>query len=258
MKLYLHYLSLHIKSQMQYRLSFWLTLLAQFVFSFFSFLSVWYLLARFHGVEGFSADEILLCYGINLIPFSLAELFFRGFDLFDRMLGNGEFDRILVRPRSLIPQVLGAKLELTRLGRFLQAVVVFLYALCRCEILWTPDRILTLLAMLAGGTAVFAALFILSAALSFFTTQGLEVLNIFIYGGREFGQYPLSAYGKWILRFFTWIIPLALFQYYPLLYLTGRSDHPLLIVLPLVAALFLIPCLALWSFGVRKYKSTGS
>jgi len=258
MKLYFHYLSMHVKSQMQYRLSFWLSLLSQFIFSFFSFMSVWFLLARFHTVDGFTAGEILLCYGINLIPFSLAELFFRGFDLFDRMLGNGEFDRIMVRPRAIIPQVLGARLELTRLGRFLQALVVFLYALLRGGIIWTPGRVLTLITMLIGGTAVFSGLFVLSAALSFFTTQGLEVLNIFTYGGREFGQYPLSAYGKWILRFFTWIIPFALFQYYPLLYLTGRSANPLLTVLPLAAMLFLIPCWLLWRLGVRKYRSTGS
>ena len=32
----------------------------------------------------------------------------------------------------------------------------------------------------------------------------------------------------------------------------------LLFALPLIACLFLIPCLLLWRFGVRHYRSTGS
>ncbi len=88
--------------------------------------------------------------------------------------------------------------------------------------------------------------------------EGLEFMNIFTDGGREFGTYPYSIYGKGVLKFVTYVIPLALFQYYPFLYLTGRSDRLLYMFLPLISMLFIIPCLIFWRFGVRHYKSTGS
>ena len=112
--------------------------------------------------------------------------------------------------------------------------------------------------MLIGGIAVFSGLFILYAALSFFTIEGLEFMNIFTDGSREFGRYPLSVYGEGILKFYTYIIPIALFQYYPFLYLIGRSDDFRLSLLPLLGFLFVIPCYAFFRFGLRHYQSTGS
>ena len=47
-------------------------------------------------------------------------------------------------------------------------------------------------------------------------------------------------------------------QYYPFLYLTGRSGSLFYFLTPLIACLFLIPCFLLWRVGVRHYKSTGS
>lgn len=54
------------------------------------------------------------------------------------------------------------------------------------------------------------------------------------------------------------VIPLALVQYYPLLYLTDRETNGFYALCPVLALLFLIPCVAFFYYGVRKYKSTGS
>ena len=83
-------------------------------------------------------------------------------------------------------------------------------------------------------------------------------MNVFTDGGREFGSYPFSVYGDTVLKVLTYVVPLALFQYYPLLYLTGRSDSVLYYLAPLLSLLFLIPCALLWRLGVRHYKSIGS
>ena len=83
-------------------------------------------------------------------------------------------------------------------------------------------------------------------------------MNILTDGGREFGTYPYSIYGDGILKFLTYIIPLALFQYYPLLYLLDREQSPLYMLAPLLGLLFLIPSYAFFRFGLHRYKSTGS
>ncbi|ANX01561.1 hypothetical protein CSTERLE_08235 [Thermoclostridium stercorarium subsp. leptospartum DSM 9219] len=258
MRLYLKYLSMHVKSQMQYRTSFFMTVAGQFLTSFGVFLGIYFLMSRFHSVKDFSYNEVLLCFAVVLMSFFIAECFARGFDTFQSMLGNGEFDRILVRPRNEIFQVLASRIELTRAGRFLQAVIVFAYTIPAGGIVWSLDKILTLILMITGGVVIFSGLFLVYAALCFFTTEGLEFMNIFTDGGREFGCYPLSIYGEGILKFFTYVVPMALFQYYPLLYLTGRSDNGLYMLLPAVGSLFIIPCYILWKIGMHRYKSTGS
>ncbi len=258
MKLYLKYVSVILRGLMQYKASFVMAATGQFLVSFSAFLGVWFLFDRFHTVAGFTFAETLLCFAIIPMAFALAECFVRGFDTFSGTISNGEFDRIMVRPQNEILQVLGSKMDFTRFGRLLQTILVFAYAIPKSGIVWSADKILTLIFMIAGGFCVFSGLFIVYAALCFFTTEGLEFINVFTDGGREFGQYPFSVYGKRVLQILTFIIPLALVQYYPFLYLTGRSAQPYYPFLPLVGSLFLIPCLLFWRFGVRHYKSTGS
>jgi ABC-2 type transport system permease protein len=214
--------------------------------------------ARFNNVEGFKFSEVLICFSVLLTSFSIAECFFRGFDTFGGIISNGEFDRIMVRPRNEVLQVLGSRIEFTRIGRFLQAIIVLAYAIPNSGIVWTADKIVTLCLMIIGGTFLFAGLFIIYAGICFFTIEGLEFMNIFTDGGKEFGKYPLSIYGEGILKFFTFIIPLALIQYYPLLYLLGRTDNPLYMILPVFGILFILPSYIFWRFGVKHYKSTGS
>lgn len=243
---------------MQYKTSFFLTAVGQFLISFNVFLGIFFMFQRFSKVEGFTYNEVLLCYAVILLEFSLAEMVARGFDTFPGMVRSGDFDRILVRPQNEIIQVLGSKFELTRIGRMLQAVIMFVYGIMKSDVVWTFPKICTIVFMLIGGTAVFWALFLIYAALCFFTLDGLEFMNVFTDGAREFGKYPIGIYGKKMLLFTTFVIPYALIQYYPLLYILGRRSSIIYMLLPLAACWFFIPALLLWKFGVRHYKSSGS
>ncbi len=258
MKLYFKYLGMLLKSQLQYRASFIMMTVGQFLVAFTAFLGVHFMMARFHSVSGFTLPEILLCFSVVLMAFSLSECFARGFDVFPRLIRSGQLDRVLVRPRSVIFQVLTSNADFSRLGRVLQAVLMLAYGIGAGAVEWTGLKILCLVLMLLGGVAVFTALFVLYAGISFFTLEGLEFMNIFTDGSREFGKYPLSIYGEGVLKFCTYVIPIALFQYWPLLYLVGRSERVALIFLPLLGFLFLLPCYGFFRFGLRKYQSSGS
>lgn len=258
MKLYGRYFSMHIKSMMQHKVSFLLTVLGQFLVSFNVFLGVYFMMERFHKVNGFTYPQVLLCFSIMLMAFTLAETFFRSFDLFNVIIGNGEFDRILLRPRGAILQVLGSKIELTRIGRLLQALVMLLYAVPRSGVTWNMLKLLTLLLMIVCGSLVFAAIFVIFAGICFFTIENLEFMNIFTDGAREYGKYPIGVYGKTVRTICTFVVPFALFQYYPFLYLIGASANCWFCLLPLVSCLFLLPAGLLWNFGLSRYQSTGS
>lgn len=257
MRLYKKYFVMHLKSTMEYKTSFILTLIGQFLISFSAFLGIYFMFNRFSQVQGFTYNEVLLCFGITLMEFTLAETFARGFDMFSYVVSKGEFDRILVRPRNEILQVLGSRIDFTRLGKTIQAVIVFVYGLHAGNIHWTFAKILVILLMLIGGTMVFSGLFLIYASICFYTIEGLEFMNIFTDGAREYGKYPISIYGKRMLQFCTFVVPYTLIQYYPLLYLLDRGK-PYYGLLPIAACLFIVPCLIFWKIGVRHYTSCGS
>lgn len=258
MRLYFKYFSIHLKSTMQYKMSFLLTTISQAFLTLTVFLGIHFMFQRFHAVDSFTYSDVLLCYAVVLLSFSLAECLARGFDTFPHMISDGQFDRVLVRPRNEILQVLGSQIEFTRLGRVLLALIMLIYAVTNGGIAWCFPRVLTLIFMILGGAAVFSGIFLIYAALCFFTLEGLEFMNVLTDGMKEHGRYPLSIYGKRVLQFTTFIVPYALVQYYPLIYILGKSQNAWYMLLPLVACLFLLPCYALWRFGMHHYKSTGS
>ena len=258
MKLYLNFFLMHLKSHMQYKASFLMVMVGQFLSACTCFLGIYFMFTRFHAVEGFTYQQALLCFAAVGMAFALTEMFAQGFQMFDRMLGNGEFDRSLVRPRGAIFLTLASHMDFSRLGLMVQNAIVLAYAVSKSGVVWRWDKILTLCLMILCGSAVFFALFVVQAAFAFFTTESLEFMNILTYGGREFGRYPFAVYGRGILGFLTYVIPLALFQYYPLLYLLDRQSGVLYMLTPLLSVFFLLPAYGFFRLGLRRYKSTGS
>ena len=242
MRLYFQYLLLLFKSQMQYRTSFWLLSLGQFLVPFSAFAGLYFLFERFGQIKGWDFYEVALCFAIIHMAFALSEYFARGFDNFSFV------------------QVLGSKFEFTRVGRLLQSVIVLGWAVSNLAIDWSFLKILTLLLMIISGVFIFTGIFILAATLSFWTIQGLEIANIFTDGGREMAQYPLNIYQKWVTRFFTFVIPFGSVNYLPLLYLLGKGgkEEWLYMLTPLAGIIFILPCIFVWIVGVRHYRSTGS
>lgn len=260
MKLYWKYLSIHFKSQLEYRTSFLLISIGQFFLPFFVFIAIYLLFQRFQNVNGWSLYEIALCYAVIHTGFSISECCARGFDSFSTTVVNGDFDRILVRPRTTILQVLGSKFEFSRVGRLAQSIVILIFSLAHLHIAWDIYKIITLLLMIASSIFIFAGIFMLGAVLCFWTVEGIEAINIFTDGGREISQYPLSIYKSWVRKFFTFVIPFGTVNYLPLMYILGKvkGNGIIHMLTPLYGLLFLIPCILLWNFGVRHYKSTGS
>ncbi len=260
MKLYFRYMSILFRSQMEYRISFILLSIGQFFVPFLIFVSLIMFFQRFPSIGGWSLYEVSLCYAVTHIAFSVSECFARGFDSFSSLVVNGDFDRILLRPRSTVLQVLGSKFEFTRVGRFIQSIIVLVFSLSNISVNWNVYKVITLLLMIISGVFIFTGIYMLGAALCFWTIEGLEVVNIFTDGGREMSQYPLSIYKDWVRKFFTFVIPFGVVNYLPLMFILKKNGATNIVYMfvPLAGLLFLVPCLIVWRFGVKHYKSTGS
>ncbi len=245
-------------SQMSYRKSFILLTIGQFFVPFMTFISIVLLFQRFSNIQGWSLFEVALCYGIVNLAYSTSECFARGFDMFSNMIRTGSFDRIMLRPRGTMLQVFGSKFEFTRLGRFIQSLAVLIFALVKLDLDYTPLKILTLILMISCGVIIFTGIYIIGATLCFFTIDGVEIMNIFTDGGREMAKYPLGIYKKSVQKIFTFIIPFGVVNYYPLMFVLGKSNNLIYAFMPLYGIIFFIPCIWLWSIGVKHYKSTGT
>jgi len=261
--LYLRFAGISIRSQMQYRASFILLTIGNFIVTFIEFIAVLVLFSRFDSIQGWQLAEVAMFYGLINVSYSISEAFGRGFDTFHFQVLSGEFDRTLVRPRTTALQVLAHEFQLLRAGRLLNGLVVLIWASFNIGISWSLAKVLLLLFSVIGGVTVFTGLLIMQATMCFWSTQSLEVMNSFTYGGVEAIQWPLPIFNRWFARFFIFVIPLACVNYFPVLAVLDKADplnSPIWFqwTSPLAGVLFLAVALLVWEFGVRHYRSTGS
>ncbi|MBD3886581.1 ABC-2 family transporter protein [Phormidium tenue FACHB-886] len=263
LRLYLRYISISFKAQMQYKVSFLLQTLGHLFATAIEFFGIWALFSRFSSIGTWTLAEVALFYGMVNISFACADALGRGFDVFGKMIKSGDFDRLLLRPRSTILQLLGIEFTLKRMGRFSQGLVIAGWSLKTLQIPLTLQTGWLLGSSLIGSVALFMGIVIVQATLTFWTIESLEVMNILSYGGVETAQYPFSIYSQWFQRFFTFFIPLTCVSYFPLLAVLGKANLfsvPLWFcyVSPIAGILFLMMALRLWKVGEQHYCSTGS
>lgn len=263
LRLYLCYARASVRGQMQYRGSFVMMLLGTMLGTGTDFIGIWAMFDRFGHIRGWTLPEVALFYGAISVGFALCELMVAGFDDFDSMVKAGEFDRLLLRPRSTALQLAGTEFQLRRFGSLAQGSAVLIWSACALHLAWTPAQLGLLLGSIVGCVCLFSGLFILQATLAFWTTESLEIANTLTYGGRETGEFPLEIYRPRFRRFFTIVVPLACVTYFPLTAVLGRTaaDLPALwlrFLAPLAGPVFLLASLWIWQFGVRHYRSTGS
>ncbi|MCC5639089.1 ABC-2 family transporter protein [Nostoc sp. CHAB 5844] len=261
--LYLRYISISFKAQMQYKMSFWLQMLGQFLGTVIEFFGIWALFTRFNNIGTWNLNEVALFYGMVNISFACADAVGRGFDSFTIIIKSGDFDRLLLRPRTTVIQLLGQELTLKRIGRLFQGLVVMMWSISTLHIPFTFQNLWLLGTSFISGVALFIGIVIIQATITFWTIESLEIVNILTYGGVETAQYPLSIYTKWFQRFFTFFIPLGCVSYFPLLAVLEK-EATFLVPLwfcytsPIAGILFLLLALKLWQLGERYYCSTGS
>ncbi|AUX44946.1 transporter [Sorangium cellulosum] len=263
LKLYLRLAAASLRAQMQYRASFAMWSAGQFITVGIELLGVWALFHRFGAVKGWRFEEVALLFGLVNVSFALAESFGRGFDTFSTLVRSGDFDRILLRPRSTAFQVATREFQFLRAGRLAIGLVMLGWAGAALDVGWTAPKLLLLAGAIAGGACVFYGLIVLQATLCFWTVESIEIMNAVTYGGTEAAQYPLSLYRDWFRRFFTFVVPLGFVSYIPAGALLDRPTVPALPeaarwASPLVGVVFLLVSLRIWRLGERRYQSTGS
>ncbi len=263
LSIYGRLLAAQVRSQLQYRASFVMQALGQAAATFVDFITILLLFNRFPTLAGWSLGEIAFLYGLGGIAFGISDMACGGFDRLSLTIKEGTFDRVLTRPLGSFQQTLASDFQIRRLGRIAQSAVALGIALTWIDIDWTPARLIVAASAIVSGVVIFCAIWVIGAAITFWTVETSEVTNVFTYGGSALVENPMSIYADWLWRFFTFVVPLAFITYLPALYILDRPDPLGLPTVfqfssPLVAVAFFFVARAAWSFGVRHYQSTGS
>jgi ABC-2 type transport system permease protein len=262
-RVYPNLVGARVRSDWQYRTSFVLYTLASAMFTLVEFVAV---VVYFHNVDqlaGWSLRETAVLYGMAGTSFALGDAFTSQVERVSTHVQAGTFDRFLLRPVSPYLLLVADEFAFRRLGKLAQALVVLVVAVVVVPVDWTVVDAAMVVASIASGTVIFAAIWCITSSLAFWTVETQEVASSFTYGGNYATQYPADIFTGWIRRLLLTAVPLAFVAYLPLAWILDKDqalgiDPAWGFASPLVAAVLVVAARLTWRSGIRHYRSTGS
>ena len=252
-----------IRGDLQYRASFVMFGIGQFVIAILDFLVVLVIFEQVPSLDGWTVDQVAFLLGASAVSFNLADVFVSQVEMLPRRIRLGTFDQFLIRPAGTLLQLCADEFALRRIGKLAQGLLIFGIALGWVDVDWTVGRAAMVPVMVLAGFAIFGAVWVTFSTLTFWSTEGQEFVNAFTYGGNFMTQYPLGIYAPWLRRVFAIAVPLAFVNYFPALYILDQPDALgapgfVRFLSPLVAVVVVLIARLVWRGGVRHYRSTGS
>jgi ABC-2 type transport system permease protein len=252
-----------VRAQAQYRASFAIDLTGSILLTLLDLLAVLVLFRVTRSLAGFDLHQAFVIATLSGLSFAIADFCVGNVERLGAFVRAGQLDALLVRPRSVLAQLIATDFAFRRVGQVIEGAVALAVACHLAHLHWTLARVVLLVLCPVCGAVFFMALYVAGATVSFYWTESGEFANAFTYGGRTLTAYPISVYGGLFRRIFGYAFGFAFVAYYPGLLLLGRSDPlggPAWLgwCTPLVAALAVLLAAFSWRTGIRHYRSSGS
>lgn len=251
-----------LRAQTSYRASLITDVVTQVVMVVVEFAELYVMLGHTATLGGMTVRQVGLVYAASALAFGAADLLVGSLDNANTLVRSGQLETLLVRPTTLLTQLVTQELQLRRLGRLATGLVAYPVLLWANHIDWTPTKALLALITPVGGTLIFCAVFIWAGSFVMVVLDGGQAANAITYGGKYASSVPGGALFTPLRAFFTFVVPTLVTAWIPAAVLTGAplpNWIPSWIAWcgPLFGALMVGVGLFAWSRAVRHYTGAG-
>ncbi len=260
--LYLRINRLNLKAQTAYKGEFVLGLLFGLVWQGSMVLFAGVLLLRFPGLGGWKQGDVLLIASMRLISHSLYVVTISNIAQLSTVVQEGRMDGFLLRPMPVYRQVLLSRFQVNSFGDMLAGAGIFVLAIFRLHIAWTPHAVLYIVCGILGGMFVEAGLQTLLAI------AALRFTGMFTWTSwvdqmiSAFGNYPLNVLPSPAKDTLTFAFPVAFIAFVPAAVVTGHTASTglpqwLTAASPALGLAFFYVTKKIWYRSLRFYQSVG-
>jgi ABC-2 type transport system permease protein len=250
------------RSQMQYRVDFFATILSMVITYGGQFVTLFWLTQRFQAIGGWKLEEIVLLYAMAILAWGVCVSFFFSLSGFEEQVRQGTFDRALLRPMNPLMHVLGSQSPIGGMGQFAFSILAFGFAAYATGMKITIVKLVYVLFTAIGGGLILGSVLICVGAIAFWTTRTYVFYWSLVFPARQLINYPISIYRPSIQVVLSTVLPLAFINYFPAHVLLERTEEltfPIMAwVTPLVGVAAIALAYRFWSWGTRFYTGTGS
>ncbi len=264
MRIALQSLKMSIRGRLQYRVDALVATLAVFVRESANIIVIYLALLKFDKINGWNIDEMLFLFSILFLTYAIVVALFADLRDFSSMIREGRFDRLMIRPRGLLFQLILNNADvLATAGHGTLGILLFVISAGRVGIEWNAVTIIYYVSAIIGGVLIQGGIFIFFSALSFYFVETNSIREIFYWNMRKFAGYPISIYSKVIQIVMIYVVPFAFVNYFPAQYLLRKEDMALypevyMYMAPLVGIVIYLLAYGFWRVSVKRYGSTGN
>ena len=251
-----------VRSQTSYRTSFSLDVLGSFAVGVVEFVEVYVIFHNVDALGGLDFAGAVLVFGLANVGFALGDLVAGHVDEVPTLIRLGTLDVLLLRPLSVLGQLVTSDVQLRRLGRAALGLALLVIALSWVDVEWTAARVALLAVTPFAAALLFAALFVVAGALQFWIVDGGEFTHAFTYGASYAASFSPAVLAVPLRALFSFVVPAAFAAYLPAMALLGEPGPPWLPGwlgwwVPVAAVAAWLVALGCWRLGVRHYTGAG-
>jgi ABC-2 type transport system permease protein len=218
----------------------------------------------FDNINGWKPYELLFLFSLIFLTYGVLIIFFTGLRDIDTTINNGSFDRLLLRPRGVLFQVIASNADwFAALGHGGLGIVLFIISANKIDILWNTSAVIYYIFSIIGGTLIQGAMFLIFASLCFYVMKSSNIREVFYWNMRKFAAYPISIFPKLIQYIMIYVIPFAFVNYFPAQYLLRKEDvsaYPeiFMYISPIVGVCLYLLAYLFWKLSLKHYVSSGN
>jgi len=264
LSMFLYYTKTTIKSWFQYKVDAVLRSLTVFLREATGLIVIYFTLLKFGDINGWNIDEMLFLFSLLFVTYGILIIFFTGLRDFGGTIQNGSFDRLMLRPRGLLFQVIAINSDwFAAIGHGFLGITLFIISANKVRILWNLQTIMYYIFAVIGGVLIQGAIFLFIASLNFYLIKTDNLKEIFYWDMRKFAGYPISIFHKVIQWLLMYVVPFAFVNYFPAQFLLKKEDmanYPLIYmyITPFIGIILYLISYYFWKLSVRFYNSTGN
>jgi ABC-2 type transport system permease protein len=248
----------YIKARMQYRADFIISSIGMFFTSLATLAVFWILFQSIPNLAGWTFMEMVFIYAFYMIAISPMQILFDQVWWLRYDLQLGTFLKYYFRPLNSMFYYLSERFDLKGLTQLALGIGLLIYASVKLGLLWSPLKIVLLVAVLFGASLVLISIVTIASCSAFWITNSFPVLNL-AFKLREFSPYPMSIFDGAFRFVFTFLLPIGFIAFFPAqLFLRPQEVSPLIYFSPLVGIGLFALMYRVWVLGVNQYTGTGS
>lgn len=258
LKLFGTLLRINIQQELAYRTDALVNIFVMLMWTGWDLLSISIVFSNTATLGGWDLGALIALLGVfRLVHTLMGALVWPNTEKFNTAMRDGTLDYTLLQPAPTLFLVSFTRIIIWRGADLLMAFAFLAVGISISGGAVTLPAFLSFALLVAGGMAVFYALWIILMAFTFWFIKfdnNVTILQALI----EAGRYPATVYPPWLRLIITFVVPIAVATTVPIQALRGELLWWQIVVFLAVAVGSVAVALRIWRAGVKRYSGASA